>query len=468
MALIEIDGFRYSDIKAFASCFHLDIPRVNGFGVGSVHHELSPGGEATLDLEILDAAASDLKAIDVYESKPTASEVLRALISPLQNAGFRPQVISASLGLCESALVGALGSSGIRASESALAMATATGITFLASSGDQGSADCTGLNGRPLARLAVNYPASSWWVTGVGGTNFTLNSANQITSQLVWNDTFFQPESAGGGGASILFGRPSYQKGTVAANRRAVPDVSMLADVLPGYAIFCTPTPDCDPSRPWTSVGGTSAGTPLLAGGLALIDQELSAQKRADLGLVNPLLYQAGRSSVASSVFSDVLRFDNDIGPESPSIGHALGCCTARPGFDEASGWGSVNMTSLAVLAGKTQPSRQSLSIPGNQKPVKSHELLVTVSCALGCRAAAAALIKIGNAKPFEVDSRAVTLAAGGKKTLAIGFNSSQLGKLRTGLRQHRTIQAQVSGVQLDSHNHVEIQTPPQFLRIKS
>lgn len=468
VALIEINGFRYSDLKAFATCFGFDIPRVNGFGVGSVHHELAPGGEATLDLEVLDAAAPDLTAIDVYESKPSASEVLRALVSPLQNRGFRPQVISASLGLCESALVGALGSAGIRASESALAMATATGISFLASSGDLGSADCAGLNGLPLPRLAVNYPASSWWVTGVGGTNFTLDAANRITSQLVWNDIGIQPDSAGGGGASILFGRPSYQKGTVAANRRAVPDVSMLADVIPGYAIYCTPSPDCDPTNPWTAVGGTSAGTPLLAGGLALIDQELRTQKRADLGLVNPLLYQVGRSTLASAVFSDVLKYDNDVGPDGHGIGHPLGCCSAGPGFDEASGWGSVNLTGLAVEALKTQPSRQSLSIPAHQHPVSAHKLMAKVTCVLGCRAAAAALIKVGSARPFEVDSRPATLVAGATKTFTISFTPGQLRKLRDGLRHRRTIRAQVTAVQLDAHDHVELQTPPQLITIKS
>jgi hypothetical protein len=205
-----------------------------------------------------------------------------------------------------------------------------------------------------------------------------------------------------------------------------------------------------------------------LAGGLALVDQELRTQKRADLGLVNPLLYQVGRSPLASSVFSDVLKYDNDIGPESASIGHALGCCSAGPGFDEATGWGSVNLTGLAVEALKTQPSRQSLSIPGNQTPVKSHQLRVNVSCALGCRAAAAALIKIGSGKPFEVDSRSATLAAGVTKSFAISFNSNQLRKLRAGLRAHRTIQAQVTAVQLDSHDHVSIETAPQLLKIKS
>ena len=466
VALIEIDGFRDSDIRAFARCFHLDIPALNGFGVG-VEHPLPAGGESTLDLEVLDAAAPDLKAIDVYESKPTAADTLRSLTAPLQNRGFKPQVVSASLGLCEGALLGSIGASGVRSTESALQMATSAGITFLASSGDQGSADCTSTTGQPLARLAVNYPASSWWVTGVGGTNFTLDSANQITGQLVWNDTSVQPGSAGGGGASQLFSRPFYQKGTVGPNRRAVPDVSMLADIIPGYAIYCTASGDCSRSHPWTTVGGTSAATPLLAGGFALTDQELRMHKRQDLGLANPLLYKIGRSSLAGGVFSDVLNYDNDIGPEVASIGHSLGCCHAARGFDEASGWGSVNLTSFTAVALQNQPSRQSITLAAHQHPLRSHMIVVTVSCALACRAGALALVAVGKARPFEVDSTPFTLPAGGKKTVSLRFNSGQQRRLRSGVSHNRRIEAEVAAVILDSHSHVQAQTPGKFLTIR-
>ena len=42
VALIEIDGFRDADINTFAQCFGLDVPRLNGFGVG-IKHQLAPG-----------------------------------------------------------------------------------------------------------------------------------------------------------------------------------------------------------------------------------------------------------------------------------------------------------------------------------------------------------------------------------------------------------------------------------------
>ena len=298
MALIEIDGFRSSDLTSFASCFGLSVPPVRGFGVG-LKHALPPGGEATLDVEVLDAAAPGLKGIDVYETKPSASATLRALTSPLQNRGFKPQVISASLGLCEPDVFLAIGVKGLRSVEGSLAMAAGSGISFLASSGDQGSADCVDLTGAPVARLSVNYPSSSPWVTGVGGTNFALTPANTIAAQIVWNDTSLQPGAAGGGGTSQLFKRPSFQKGTVKKNRRFLPDVSMLADIAPGYTVFCSATPDCvnsESTNPWQTVGGTSAATPLLAGGLALVDEALRLNGRHGVGFANPLLYEIGRN----------------------------------------------------------------------------------------------------------------------------------------------------------------------------
>ncbi len=72
VALIEIDGFKHSDITNFARCFGLRVPPIRAFGIG-VRKALPPGGETTLDLEVLTAAAPGLKAIDVYQSRPLAA-----------------------------------------------------------------------------------------------------------------------------------------------------------------------------------------------------------------------------------------------------------------------------------------------------------------------------------------------------------------------------------------------------------
>jgi kumamolisin len=469
VALIEIDGFHSTDIRSFASCFGLNVPPLNGFGVG-LKHPLAPGGEATLDVEVLDAAAPNLKGIDVYETKPSAANTLRALTAPLQNRGFKPQVISASLGLCEPDVFLAIGLRMLRSVEASLAMAAASGITFLASSGDQGSADCVGPDGAPVDRLAVNYPSSSPWVTGVGGTNLALTPANAIAAQIVWNDTSLQPGAAGGGGTSQLFKRPSYQKGTVQRNRRFLPDVSMLADIAPGYTVFCSATSDCinsQNSNPWQTVGGTSASTPLIAGGLALVDEDLRLNGRHDVGFANPLLYEVGRNrTLAAQVFSDVLAFSNDVGPYISGKHRQLGCCAAGRGFDRAAGWGSVSLNSLAAVAVLLTHPNVGLSLPRRQHPVKLGAVFATVSCSAACRVGALAEVRIDGARPFRVSSGIATLPGRGQTTVAIGFGREHLRKMRAALHHHHGLSITVFGRLYGNGSHVVKRTRGKTLHI--
>jgi kumamolisin len=470
VALIEIDGFKQSDIKAYANCFGLHLPPIKAFGVG-INRALAPGGETTLDLEVMAAAAPGVKEIDVYESDADETDSLKALTAPLQNKDFKPQVISASLGLCEPFVYGAVGRSAVRNTEGALEEAAAAGISFLDSSGDSGSADCTDNSGAPIDRLAVNYPTSSWWVTGVGGTNIALNTANQLTGEVVWNDGLLQPGSAGGGGRSLLFNRPPYQKGTVVPNVRAVPDVSMLADIAPGYAIYCSVAQVCVDNAnpdPWQPVGGTSAATPLLSGGFLMIDQYLREHQHEDLGLANPLLYDIGRSAQAASVFHDVTEFGNDVGPFISSSGAPLGCCTAGVGYDDASGWGSINLAGLAAAALASAPpiANVSMTLPGHQHPVAAHGIKTDVTCSSQCLLGSYAVITIGHAKSFQVFSKLYPMNSGGTKAVKIGFSGGEESKLRAGLRAGSRIEAAVVGAVVDAGGHIERHSPTRTIRI--
>jgi subtilase family serine protease len=466
VALIEIDGFHVSDVRTFASCFGLTVPRINTFGVG-IKKALKPGPESTLDLEVLDSVAPRLKAIDVYESGSTSTDLVHSLAAPLQNPGAKPQVISASLSVCEPALFVSLSAPGIAAAEGSLELAAASGISILSASGDSGSSGCIGPDG-PIPATDINYPASSWWVTAVGGTNAVLGPANQLVSQVTWNDA---PNAlgAGGGGLSQIFRRPSYQKSFVPQNVRAIPDVSMLADVQPGYVIFCTVSPDCVDSKhpsPWLPVGGTSAGTPLLAGGLAILDQDLRTHGLQDLGLANPLLYKVDRTAIGPFVLSDVTQGDNDLGPYLPSGNmHALGCCTAGPGYDLATGLGTVNLAGFAAFARKVQPKivNVGLKLPRNQHALRSGRLLATVSCSGRCLMASFATVKAGK-KSFVVISDVVFLRGRNHRTIPLPFSKSQSKTLHA-VGGGRAI---VFGVILDAGGNIEKQTRGQKLRITS
>ena len=356
VALIEIDGFRGSDIARFTSCFRLPYPHVYVHPVGGLRHPLAPGGESTLDIELLSAAAPRLSAIDVYESAGSAGHVLHAYSAAL---GRHPQVISASLGICEQLAYADMGRPGINAIERILHTAAAMGVSVLASAGDQGSSACV-KHGRILDELAVSYPASSPYVTAVGGTNFILSRANTIQDEFVWNDTSIIPD-AGGGGLSQLFKRPRFQNGVTSLPVRVVPDVSMMADLAPGYAIYCTVHGAACGNHPgWVGAGGTSAAAPLLAGGLALVDQDLRRHHRHVLGDVNPLLYLLGASGLRVFIFRDITVIGNDLGPYLPhGNGQGLGCCSAGPGYDAASGWGSVNLYGLAHAVAPPTPKHK-------------------------------------------------------------------------------------------------------------
>ncbi len=459
VALIEIDGFLRSDLRTFASCFALHTPPIKQIPVG-VSGPLPGGGEATLDLEVLEAAAPELEAIDVYETGANPADVLKALTQPLQNPGFKPQVISVSLGLCEGNTLETVGQPGIRAIETVLKVASAAGVSVLGASGDMGSADCSQASA-PVPTLAVNFPSSSPWVTSVGGTNVNLNAQDQIVNQTVWNDASAVPGDAGGGGVSELFARPSWQNGLIASPWRAQPDVAMLSDVSPGYAVYCTAEIDCA-HRGWLAFGGTSAATPLLAGGFALIDELLRRQGRVALGLANPLLYRLGRSPTsAAQVFYDVTSGSNDVGPFIQPSQQPLGCCTAQSGYDEASGWGGVNLDALsqAALAAQHPLATATLSALPSQRPVRSAGLYVTVGCSAACDIAAYARLSARGMRTF-TDYSFAHLVHRNHRRLKVLFSAAQDSRLRTALDRDHQIVASLAGAIVDSAGNIERHTP--------
>ncbi len=361
-ALVEIDGFRRSDIATFGRCFGVRIPPIRATPVG-IKHLFSRGDESTLDLEVLSAAAPGLKRIYVYEGRSSEAGIMQTAAAALGSRGHHPNVISISLGGCEPQLNLELAPR--RALNNVFAIAAGAGISTLVASGDQGSSACrvegpAGPTALPL--LAVSDPASSPFVTSVGGTNVSLNAHNQIHTEISWNDSpaFL---GAGGGGVSLFSPRrPWWQReprlGKYGSGR-LVPDIAGLADVIPGYATFCTALACSELEQPhhgWVAIGGTSAATPLMAGGVLLADQYARRQHEPPLGLLDPLLYGIGAGPLRHSVFRDVTKGTNDLGPLTPSDaggGLSLGCCAATPGYDLATGWGSLKVNGFAIAAAR-------------------------------------------------------------------------------------------------------------------
>lgn len=361
VAVVEVGGFLRSDVVAFAECFGVTAPPTRAIPVGT-DKPLPPEDEVTLDLEMLSVGAPKLDRILVYEGGEEMADVALTAGTALGNPAHRPDVISISLGFCEPRIAGNVG---VRdAFDDIFAVGAGAGISVLVSAGDQGSSGCRTVNltneeKTALPTLAVSLPASSPYATAVGGTNLELTAKNRIAREIVWNDSVLTPWGGGGGGSIVSPRTPWWQAGIHRYGpARKVPDISALADLVPGYAFFCTAEP-CKPQEHavfgWGSVGGTSAAAPLTAAGIALANQYAEKRGQATLGFLNPLLYRLGaRKQTRGAVFNDVTLGDNDIGralPPQAGGGTPLGCCQAKPGYDWASGWGSLKLPGFAKAA---------------------------------------------------------------------------------------------------------------------
>jgi subtilase family serine protease len=226
----------------------------------------------------------------------------------------------------------------------------AQGMTVLFSSGDDG--DLAALNGV----ASGSWPATSAWVTGVGGTSLKLMDASGTKTEYGWGtyrafladatvksatsvitsgvttttafgETFddYVFYSGSGGGISLLESQPSYQAAAVSTvlatslnlasgftetlpfPQRVSPDVAMVADPYTGYlygetftiagnAIAdagCTPISKTEEYCEG-SIGGTSLASPLMAGVIAVMNQKRNAAGEPLVGFANPLLYSVG------------------------------------------------------------------------------------------------------------------------------------------------------------------------------
>ena len=363
IALIETDGFLRSDLETYGQCFGFRIPPTK-VSLAGIKKPLAPGGETTLDISVISAVAPKLKRIDVYEGSGSEQGIMQMVGAALGKPGQRPDAISISLGACEQTLAGDLQYR--RGMQNLFAVAAVAGISTFVAAGDNGSAGCAfDDNSSTFGLLAVNDPASSEWVTAVGGTNFVLDANNSITGEWVWNDGSLGP-NGGGGGLSILAAKTPWYQGAKefqgGGPTRYVPDVVALADSVPGYSIFCSACTSADhPNGGFQGIGGTSAATPLTAAGFTLLAQKDKRAGRPPIGFANPLLYAIGARKGRGTVFRDTVIGNNDVGPAIPAAangGELLGCCTAVKGYDPASGWGSIKPGGLAKVAAKYAPRK--------------------------------------------------------------------------------------------------------------
>jgi len=342
-------------------------------------------GEATGDLERVLGTAPGV----------SADLVIGAGSNALYDAAFyavntlKDPVITVSFAECEADLE----TGTIDTVNSLWSTAAANGISVFVSAGDSGAAGCD-VHGSPapaMQSLNTNGFCTSSYDTCVGGTEFndTANpsvywsnantpSALSYIPEGSWND----PEQtsngtteyvvyAGGGGASQFIPKPSWQTGfgVPADGFRDTPDVSFTASLIHDPYYVCI-------DQICRGGGGTSASTPSMAAIAALLNTATGTAQ----GNLNPLIYRLANSPAASSIFHDATiatsgvmncavavpsMCDNST-PGPTSLTGGLAGYPLTPGYDQATGWGSLDVgnfiraavpvtTTLALTINATQ-----------------------------------------------------------------------------------------------------------------
>ena len=400
-----------SDIITACNTSNFRYVLVNG-SAGNIFGDLP---EADLDIEWSGATARNAQIIFVTANATNVWDSWYYAVDNQSTLG--ESVITMSYTApCELAEAGpTTGVGSFPSDEAELAKANAEGITFMNSSGDTGAAECDFGSNFAEFGYAAAYPASSQYVTGVGGTLLPYTeytsayfgstngtdggSAIKYVPEQAWNDSlafayFCEANktdgfcetygigagplatdwsnmqlatdqfgnnvigiAAGGGGVSNCvsvddndvctggFPRPAWQSeldasainpsglGQVNSTlTRMSPDVSLAASAnFPGYLV-CTQISlsgggsSCDSpttgvadmlaaclanpqTGPCTIFGGTSVSSPIFAGMVALINQDVVAkgvQPAPGLGNINPTLYALAAQNATNGAFNPV------------------------------------------------------------------------------------------------------------------------------------------------------------------
>ncbi|MCW2753320.1 MAG: serine protease [Marmoricola sp.] len=315
-------------------------------------------GEEALDVEAVHTMAPGAKIL--YVGSPNNGADMDSALNWIVSK-HAADIVSNSYGFSSEALP----PGNIKPTNDIFIQAAATGISLFFPSGDNG--DETGAVAG--ATPTPDWPASSPWVTAVGGTSLGVTSTNTRLFELGW-ETNKSLLSAGawaapfyvygsGGGTSRLFAQPSYQAGVVPASMsqtyggapmRVVPDVAAVGDPTTGMAVGQTQLfPDGHAAYAEYRIGGTSLSSPLYAGMFALALQKAGHE----FGLANPVLYQAGANDITKTdlaTYPGAVRVDFVNGVDG-SNGYSY---TARyfdadtgltihvaPGYDDVTGVGS-------------------------------------------------------------------------------------------------------------------------------
>jgi hypothetical protein len=395
IGVIGVDMIAVQDIEDFRNAFALpeNPPQIITNGTIPDLFANDEDMEGTLDVSWSGAVAPNASIKFIVSISTDAADGL-SLSEQYAVDNNVADILTESFGICESNMTAAQA----QQSNALREQAAAQGITWVVASGDFGPyCDDGWYNTTDPGPLSVSGTAASPYVIAVGGTEFgsatnspvfwapnttplTLKSALSYIPETVWNDScdvsqcggFNAGPESSGGGASTFYAKPAWQSGVAGIPQdgfRDVPDLSLSASPRTDPYLVCYQG-GCYPPvsvTSFTPIGGTSASAPSFAGIMALVVQKTGSRQ----GQANYVLYPLAASQqyshcvaldaakitqlpASACIFNDITTSNSAVPGEpgyTPSGTTGTSSTTALfqagPGYDLATGLGSVNVTNL-------------------------------------------------------------------------------------------------------------------------
>jgi subtilase family serine protease len=278
----------------------------------------------------------------------------------------------------------------------------AQGQNFFAASGDSSTWSASN----------EAWPADNAYIVSVGGTDLVTASAGGAwKSETAWTDS-------GGGISPDSIPIPSWQQLSGVINStnkgsttlRNGPDVAANANFT---FYVCADQTTCTANE----YGGTSFATPMWAGYVALVNQQLANEGDPTIGFINPTIYQQNITSSYATDFHDI-------------TSGTSGSFSAEVGYDLVTGWGSPNGVGLinALAPTSTSPAFSITASPASVSVVQGSNGTSTITTTVsGGFDSAIALTASGQPTGVTLTLSSSTIAApgSGSSTLTMAVAST-------------------------------------------
>lgn len=267
--------------------------------------------ETTLDVEWAHSIAPKANIALVLAADNSFTNLDIGNLFAIQN--LLGNVVSNSFGIPEIALI-ELFPSELVVENSISELAAALGISQQISTGDFGDNLLFDQRNFGIDSVSAGAGSTSPFATAIGGTSTFLNKNNSIKLQTGWGLNFtriadpnpnpptipplpFGFQEGSGGGRSMFFAKPSYQKG-LPGKFRQTPDISMNADPETGVEIIVTPDSVPGHAQFVEVFGGTSLSCPMFSALWAIANQAAGVP----LGQAAPYVYKLSGNAIADVI----------------------------------------------------------------------------------------------------------------------------------------------------------------------